>query len=274
MNCTKLLTHLAAVERHMNSMILFGMALFVVSDTPSFAAQDAADGLTVYNRGERGQNSRQGKMRFANDVLALKPDYVFIYFGLNDTLSEPAFLSLEEYVENLRWMAAQALSAGSKPVLCTIHPVGEEALLKRHKKESYGTERPNGKIDRYNAALRTIANEIDVPVADFARVVTDSGKQIQQSALVGPDGVHLTRSGYEALAECFYGVVAGEIKGKAAIVCLGDSVTWGLGVEGSGTTAGETYPACLRRISSCPKHLVDPHYDLRPLEPGGNPGGH
>lgn len=100
--------------------------------------------MTVHNKGVGGQNSRQGRARFAGDVLALKPDYVFIYFGLNDTLNEPAFLSEKEYIENLGWMVDQARSAGIEPVICTIHPAGEEALLKRHKKASYGTEGPNG----------------------------------------------------------------------------------------------------------------------------------
>ena len=52
-------------------------------------------------------------------------------------------------------------------------------------------------------------------------------------------------SGNKALAECFLNVVAGQIKGKTTIVCFGDSITWGAGVKGSGTTQGDTYPAYL-----------------------------
>ncbi len=143
-------------------------------------------------------------------------------------------------MENFGWMVDQARSAGIKPVVCTIHPIGEEALRKRHKKESYGDEGPNGKIDRYNKALRKIAKDKKVDVADFQAVVT------KKKELVSADGVHLTPTGYKALAECFFNVVSGEIKAKATIVCLGDSVTWGARVKGSGTTTGETYPACLK----------------------------
>jgi acyl-CoA thioesterase-1 len=199
--------------------------------------------LTVHNKGIGGQNSKQGRARFAKDVVALKPDYVFIYFGLNDTLNEPAFLSEKEYLENLSWMVDQARTAGIKPIVCTIHRVGEEALMKRHKKESYGAEGPNGKIDRYNKALLVLAREKQLPVADFAGVVAAAGADAGK--IVSADGVHLTPAGYKALADCFFKVVAAEIKGKATIVCLGDSVTWGAGVKGSGTTTGETYPAYL-----------------------------
>lgn len=204
--------------------------------------------LTIHNKGVGGQNSRQGRMRFAKDVLTLKPDYVFIYFGLNDTLNEPRFLSEKEYVENLGWMVNQARSAGIKPVLCTMHRVVEEALLKRHKRESYGTEGPNGKIERYNRALRELIKEKEVSVADFGRVVAAADQN--ETALVSADGVHLTSFGYKALADCFFSVVAREIASKATIACLGDSITWGAGVKGAGTTKDETYPACLSRIQS------------------------
>jgi acyl-CoA thioesterase-1 len=120
--------------------------------------------------------------------------------------------------------------------------------MKRHKKESYGNEGPNGKVERYNKALRALADEKKVPVADFAGVVAAADQQAGK--LVSADGVHLTATGYEALAQCFWKVVAGEIKDKTTIVCLGDSVTFGAGVKGAGTTTGESYPACLSRIGA------------------------
>ena len=133
-------------------------ALILLGGVGVCAASDAVNLLTVLNKGVAGQNSSQGRARFASDVLAVKPDYVFIYFGLNDTLNEPKFLSETEYVENMAWMVDQAETAKIRPLLCTIHPIIEEALLKRHKKESYGAEGPNAKIDRYNKALRALAS--------------------------------------------------------------------------------------------------------------------
>jgi len=90
--------------------------------------------LTVYNRGIGGQNSREGKARFEQDVLALKPDYVFIYFGLNDVLNEPKFLSEEEFIENLAWMVDQAATAGIEPILQS------RRLSEKVQKYSKGTE--------------------------------------------------------------------------------------------------------------------------------------
>jgi lysophospholipase L1-like esterase len=221
--------------------------------TVAAAADPAAPELTVHNRGIGGQNSRQARARFEQDVVALKPDYVLIYFGLNDTLNEPAFVSIEEFVENLTWMVARSRQAGIVPVLCTIHAVEETALLKRHKRESYGQEGPNGRIGRYNDAIRKLAADQHVLLADFAARVAQAQKdntdgKAGPNDLVRPDGVHLTVAGNRALAQSFLDALAGKLQAGDVIVCLGDSVTYGVHHQGAGTAEGDTYPAMLRRL--------------------------
>ena len=224
--------------------------------TLTWTALAAPAPLTVYNKGIGGNNSRAGRARFEKDVLALKPDFVFIYFGLNDTLNEPAFVPLDQFVDNLTWMVRKARAAGIRPVLCTIHYVKEGPLLKRHKKESYGVEGPNGKIDGYNKAIRTLSRDRAVPLADFCAAVEKAQKQPRKSNVDEPvefvsrDGVHLTASGNRLLAQCFAAAVASRLVGNETIVCLGDSVTYGAGVKGAGTADGDTYPAMLRRMRS------------------------
>lgn len=204
-------------------------------------------GLAVYNRGIGGQNSKQGRSRFEKDVVALKPGHVFVYFGLNDALNEHAFVSLDGFIGNLTWMVDRSRQAGIVPVLCTIHAVDEGPLLKRHKREVYGDESPNGKIDRYNAAIRKLVADKQVTLADFAALVARANKDCDKGspALVAPDGVHLTPGGNSALARCFLDAVAGKLRDNEVIVCLGDSVTYGAGNRGAGTAEGDTYPAML-----------------------------
>ena len=209
-------------------------------------AGQPGNGLTVYNKGIGGQNSEQGRARFAKDVVQLKPDFVFIYFGLNDTLNEPRFLPLDRFIENLKWMVGEARDHGIKPVLCTIHHVHEEPLLKRHRRESYGDEGPNGKIDRYNAAIRSLAKSLSAPLADFSAAVAQ--REAAGASVVAPDGVHLTSAGNRLLAQTFFDLVAPGLTGREVIVCLGDSVTYGAGSKSAGTAEGDTYPACLRQL--------------------------
>lgn len=244
---------------------LFMLLLAVTAATPGeppqrTTAQPSSSGrLTVHNKGIGGQNTAQGKARFEADVVALKPDYVFIYFGLNDTLNEPRFLPLDTFIANLVWMVDRARTAGIKPVLCTIHRVTEEPLLKRHRRESYGSEGPNGKIARYNAAIRRLAKEKDVPLADFAAVVQ------RNPSTVSADGVHLTAAGSRLLAQCFFDTIAPELQGHKTMVCLGDSVTWGAGLRGAGTAEGETYPAFLPAAERRQRGGKDRGHDDKPM---------
>lgn len=213
-------------------------------------------GLTVHNKGIGGQNTEQGRARFARDVVQLKPDFVFIYFGLNDALNEPRFVPLDRFTENLKWMVNEARAHHIKPVLCTIHHVLEEPLLKRHKRESYGDEGPNGKISRYNAAIRVLAKSDSVPLADFATAVA---QVLPGQNVISPDGVHLTAAGNRLLAQTFAAVATPRLTGKEVIVCLGDSVTYGAGSRHAGSAEGDTYPACLRYLPLGGRHGKDHH---------------
>ena len=42
--------------------------------------------------------------------------------------------------------------------------------------------------------------------------------------------------------------VGASVKAGDTVVCFGDSLTFGSGVKGAGTTEGEAYPAVLRRL--------------------------
>lgn len=231
-------------------LIALAVWLLVLTGRPGTGtAQETAtpvNGFTVYNKGVGGQNTEQGRARFARDVVQLKPDFVFIYFGLNDALNEPKFVPLDRFTENLKWMVNEARAHHIKPVLCTIHHVLEEPLLKRHKRESYGDEGPNGKIDRYNAAVRSLATSQSVPLADFAKAVAQARRT--EPNVISPDGVHLTPAGNRLLAQTFAAVATPRLTGKEVIVCLGDSVTYGAGSKHAGTAEGDTYPGMLRRL--------------------------
>ncbi|MCX7825527.1 MAG: neutral/alkaline non-lysosomal ceramidase N-terminal domain-containing protein [Verrucomicrobiae bacterium] len=213
----------------------------VASDTPEL------NGLTVHNKGIGGQNTVQGRARFERDVVVLRPGFVFIYFGLNDALNESKFVPLEKFIANLAWMVERARAAGIQPVLCTIHRVIEEPLLKRHKREAYGNEGPNGKIASYNAAIRQLARQKNVPLADFAGAVAAS-RDHPGASIIRPDGVHLGPDGNRLLARCFLDAVGGQLTGKENIVCFGDSVTYGAGSNSAATAEGDTYPTFLRQI--------------------------
>ncbi|MDD5706928.1 MAG: GDSL-type esterase/lipase family protein [Kiritimatiellae bacterium] len=214
------------------------------AETVGFRMNGTND-LTVINRGRCGQNSGVVRDKFGADVLAMapKPDYAFIYVGMNDVINDGFFTPLDKYLENMTWLIERSREAGITPVICTIHHVNEDVVYAHHPREKFGAETVTAKMDRYNAALRTLAAHRKVGLADFG-VVAD---RTPPSELLS-DGVHLTRRGNELLARTFLDVVASRLRGRETIVCLGDSLTYGYLNAGAGTADGETYPAMLRRL--------------------------
>jgi lysophospholipase L1-like esterase len=218
--------------------VLFSFAVFA----------SAAVALDVSNKGRCGQNSVNTRERFTDDVLKAspKPDYVFIYIGMNDVINDQFFTPLDKYLENVDWMIEQSQKAGMKPVVSTIHHCVAEKVYKVHHREKFGKETVNEKMDRYNAALKKLAAERHVPVADF-NAVTD---QTPQSEFLSDDGVHLKPNGNRLLAKTFFDAVTPKIQGNETIVWVGDSLTFGYHNNGAGTANGDTYPAMLKRIAS------------------------
>lgn len=199
-----------------------------------------AAGVRVVNVGIGGQNSAEGRARFAHDVLEEKPAVLLLYFGMNDVANEPKFLPLEEYLANMAWMIDQARAHGIVPVVATIQHVDVAKVMTRHKPESYGAEGVNGKIDRYDAALVAMLKQKKVAVADFRRALDEAGGP---TAEMSTDGTHLTPTGYRLLAQTFFATIPLGVHGT--VVCLGDSLTAGVplkrGDEG-------TYPVWLEKM--------------------------
>jgi len=201
---------------------------------------------TVYNKGRCGQNSGIARNAFNADALSLepKPNFALIYIGMNDVINDKFFTPLDQYIENVAWMVDQSRKAGIKPVICTIHHCVEAEVYKHHSRDKFGDETVNAKMDRYNAALRKLAADQKIDLADFGAVA----ERTPQSEYLSSDGVHLTPSGNRLLAKTFFDVLAPQLRGKETIVCCGDSLTYGYQNAGAGSAEGETYPAFLRLL--------------------------
>src|SRR6187399_1947244 len=116
------------------------------------ADSETGSGPRVFNQGRCGQNTTVARAVYENDLLGrgVKPDFVFIYLGMNDVINDRFFTPLDECLSNLRWMINLAKNAGITPVICSIHHVIEAELYKHHAREHFGNETVNGKMDRYN----------------------------------------------------------------------------------------------------------------------------
>lgn len=214
------------------------------------------DALEVLNRGIGGNNSRHLLKRVDSDVLAAEPDLVVLMVGTNDMLNSGAAVPLEEYRANLRTLAEQILGAGARLVLMTIPPCDEPALFSRHPRAFFETRSPGERIADANAEVVRLAKEMGIPVVDVFQILNsigapgpDASSVLRNLANCGVnDGVHPTPEGYRLIATALYQEIAGMNERPKRIVCFGDSITYGHGAAGAGTSEGDTYPGFLAKL--------------------------
>jgi acyl-CoA thioesterase-1 len=148
------------------------------------ASLDSGLGL-LRNSGVPGNTTAQMLARFRSDVLAYRPDAVFILGGTNDVGKH---FSSSFTVANLRTMVRLAKGEGIEVVLMTIPPnnllyTGELRALRAT-----------------NAALVRMAGEEGVKVVDLYAVLVNSSGRLP-AAYAALDGLHLTTTAERLIAQ-------------------------------------------------------------------------
>jgi lysophospholipase L1-like esterase len=157
-----------------------------IADAPEFA------GVEVLNTGIGGDTSADLGARFANDVLALRPDVLSILVGVNDTwrrYDSDRETSVEDYATNYRTMLTAARDAGIALVLI------EPFLLPVLRSQRAWRDDLDPKI----AAVRALAAEFGAALVpadvELTRLAGSDG-----AAALASDGVHPTAAGHDAIA--------------------------------------------------------------------------
>ena len=210
--------------------------------------------VTVINKGVPGRTSLEAIAALDQDVLALQPQRVILFFGMNDAMNSAKLVPLAEYDTAMRSMVRILADAGvATIVLVTLNPVIEFYVRERHAQHPH-REDLQGYLAEYDRALRAIADENHLSLVDLRRIVEENGgTTISESCLIrcaanggGRDGVHLTAPAYEKLGVQAFDVLKEHTRPGDKVVCFGDSLTYGGAVKGEGTSTGETYPAVLQ----------------------------
>ncbi len=173
----------------------------------------------VVNRGVPGNTIAQGMARLERDVLALKPAFVLISFGVNDsvmTAPNRPRVPPAQYEKLLIRMIDRIRAAGAKPIVATQTPIVAEVYYTRHPKAYYAAVGGvRAFLARYNDIIRRVAQAKSVPLVDVAKVF--EGKEAQWIR-PAPDGVHPNARGYEAIARAFAKVLRAQPELKGARV--------------------------------------------------------
>jgi lysophospholipase L1-like esterase len=210
----------------------------------------AVSAQVVINSGVPGENSAEVLQRTPLMLRANKPEVVVLFIGMNDAVNEKKFLSPEQTKANVLTIVRYVKAAGAIPVVVSVHAPDDTRLLARHDPKIYADRSPSQRIDLVNEALSSIARDQHLTIADFHSALQAAGGA---NLTLSTDGVHMTVAGYELLAKTILAALPKQAR-RGTIVCLGDSLTYGIGVRASGSEkeGSDTYPAQLRLLLSQP----------------------
>lgn len=151
----------------------------------------AANGIeiTVVPAGISGHKSDQMLARLEKDVLSKKPDWMTLSCGVNDVWhqSRGAGILLEDYKKNITAILDKCKAAGVKVMILTATQI------------NLPVDNPlNTKLVDYNAFLRDIAKERDLPLADLNAAMAAEQDALKASGIkrsLTTDGVHMNLYG-------------------------------------------------------------------------------
>jgi lysophospholipase L1-like esterase len=190
--------------------------------------------VQVINQGVPGNTALQLLARITT-VISEKPQLVIIMIGTNDAVTDRSIY--HDFKSNLSEIIDSLKDNGSAVMLLTPPPI--ESWSK------YAANNP--KIDSVCAVIDTLSivkNCYFVNVnQDLNQIITPANSH----QLFSTDGLHPSAAGYADIAGYVYNyMMANTIKANI-IVCFGDSITYGVFVDGAGTALGDTYPAVLQK---------------------------
>lgn len=172
---------------------------WIEADPAFFTANGYVD------RGISGQSSSQMVVRFAHDVVALRPRVVHIMAGTNDIGGATGPITEDEFAANIRAMVDMARANGIAVVLAAIPPMSR--LLPRPEFDT----RPV--VPRLNLRLKAVAEEYGAAWVDyFTPLAAESDSFDPRFA---NDGVHPTRVGYDVMEPLARAAIDRALEGPA-----------------------------------------------------------
>lgn len=138
-------------------------------------------------------------LRLEEDVLAKKPDLVFIYVGINDVWHKLGARTGTDYPKYIKFYQAlinKIQASGSKLVLCTPSVIGEKKA---------GANELDAELDKYSEGIRELAAKNNIPLCDlrkaFAAYEEKNNPQDLEKDILTRDKVHLNDKGNQFVAE-------------------------------------------------------------------------
>lgn len=163
------------------------------------AATGRADQFELIGAGIGGNKVYDLYLRVQDDVLAKKPDIVFIYIGINDVWHKSlAGTGTDKDKFEKFYIALIKLfqQNGIRVILCTPTVIGEK---------KNGTNPQDKDLNDYSDVIRKLAKENNCSLADLRNLFFDqlnqSNKEDKESGVLTTDRVHLNAAGNKLVAD-------------------------------------------------------------------------
>ncbi len=138
-------------------------------------------------------------LRLEEDVLNQKPDWVFIYVGVNDVWHKKSFGTGTDADKFEKFYAAiikKLQAQGIRVALCTPAVIGEKAE---------GQNEMDADLNKFAQIIRTLAAKYDLPLVDLRRLffehLSKNNAANKEKGVLTTDGVHLNDAGNQLVAE-------------------------------------------------------------------------
>lgn len=159
-------------------------------------AEEHLAGQTVLNTGIGGDRLSDLAERWQRDVVALAPDVLSVYIGINDTwrrYDEGVVSPVPAFARRLRELLVPFATAGTPLVLVSpfVLPYAEE------------DRNWHADLNPRVQAIAQIARELDAVYVALQEPMTALAARIGDAA-VAADGVHPTPAGHRAIADAWW----------------------------------------------------------------------
>jgi isoamyl acetate esterase len=146
-------------------------------------------------------------LRMEEDVLAKKPDVVFIYVGVNDVWHKSSFgtgTDADKFEKFYQAVIKKLTDKNIKVVLCTPAAIGEKTDFSNSQ---------DGDLNEYSKIIRGLAAKNNLTVVDLRKMFLDynlkNNMDNKSKEVLTTDGVHLNAKGNQLVAGAMWKVVKG-----------------------------------------------------------------
>ena len=137
-------------------------------------------------------------LRLEKDVLAKKPDVVFVFVGVNDVMNKSwgAGVDADKFELFYRALIRKVKAAGVEVIICTPAVIGERTDF---------SNPHDGDLNKYASIVLTLSKEEKCTLLDFRSLflkynLIHNPKNLEQGILT-TDGVHLNSAGNKLVAD-------------------------------------------------------------------------